>query len=132
MKDFEKLSLPLQSEKKQVSLDEKRVASFEKAFRSNSKSIPPTIGIFALGNMFELLNQFEIDWTKLLHISQSFDYHQKLPIPCNLQVQTSLIRYRHRNSQHWLSFESKIKTCEKQELLISAKSSIIIMDPSGE
>ena len=107
-------------------MDQAKVDQFHKAFKDQTKYTPPTIMALAMKGIFQLLNQFQIDWKNLLHASQSFTYHESLLIPSKLHAETKLVTLRFKAQMHWLAFVSEVKTEADQKLLITSKSLLMI------
>jgi len=120
--------LPICSSIFEFEINQKLVDQFQKAFRMPSSRVPPTLGVRALTCMFELLNQLEVDWMKLLHVQQDFEYLGSLNLPCQVRAQAILERYRKRASSHWLNFTTNIHEASSDDLLLRSHSTILISE----
>jgi len=123
--------LPLYSSVFEFEINQKLVDGFQKSFRTSSRQIPPTLGVRALTCMFELLNRLEVDWMKLLHVQQDFEYLDSLHLPCQVRSQAILERYRKRATSHWLNFTTNIYEVSSNNLLLRSHSTILIAETGG-
>ncbi|MDB5038876.1 MAG: hypothetical protein JWQ35_2404 [Bacteriovoracaceae bacterium] len=82
----------------------------------------------SMKGVFEFLNEFEIDWRKLLHATQSFTYHSPIKIPLEAISETKLADVKFRNSIHWLSFETQVKDKATSKPLITSKSLLLVRE----
>lgn len=102
------------------------LAAYNKAFRYNGSSFPMTLPSAALTGMFELIDQFEIDWKRLLHTYQCFEYFEKFEVGMELHCQCALVKYRHRAGAHWLDFETELKKLGSESVAGKAQSRIMV------
>lgn len=118
---------PLNAEPYEIRFDQELVKKFEKAFRSGSHSIPPTIGAIALQGAFHIINNtLKADWKKLLHVSQTFEYLKPIQLPMTLKTQTTLKEVKTRAQMHFLNFEITLTDTMTGEPIMNSKSTIIV------
>lgn len=118
---------PLVAESYDINFDQDLANRFQKAFRSSSTSVPPTIGAVALKGAFRILNEdLKADWRKLLHVSQTFEYTKPLELPITLKAQTTLKEIKTRAQMHFLSFEISLLDSKNGEKVMNSKSTIIV------
>lgn len=127
MIDLSDSKTPIESKETDFMLTEDVVENFRKAFRWSSPSLPPSFAARAFVGMFEILNRLEVDWKKLLHISQSFTYQQKIELGQDVKAKSFLKRWKKRGNVHWLHFESQLKSPSGENLL-TAESLIMVED----
>lgn len=127
MIDLSDSKTPIESKETDFMLTEEVVENFRKAFRWSSSSLPPSFAARAFVGMFEILNRLEVDWKKLLHISQSFTYQQKIELGQDVKAKSFLKRWKKRGNVHWLHFESQLKSPSGENLL-TAESLIMVED----
>lgn len=127
MIDLSDSKTPIESKETDFMLTEEVVENFRKAFRWSSPSLPPSFAARAFVGMFEILNRLEVDWKKLLHISQSFTYQQKIELGQDVKAKSFLKRWKKRGNVHWLHFESQLKSPSGENLL-TAESLIMVED----
>lgn len=126
MRTIDPEELPISAKPQDFRIDQALCESFYKAFRFESKEMPPTVGVKSLTGMFELLRAFEVDWSKLLHISQKFEYHKNFELPREVRSQAKLIKHRKRAQANWLNFETTIHCKKTNELLMSSISVVMV------
>jgi hypothetical protein len=118
---------PLSAEPYEIRFDQELVQKFAKAFRSNSQSLPPTIGAIALQGAFHIINNtLKADWRKLLHVSQTFEYLKPIQLPMTLKTQTTLKEIKTRAQMHFLNFEIRLTDSRTGEPMMNSKSTIIV------
>ena len=127
MIDLSDSKTPLESKETDFILTEEVVDNFRKAFRWSSPSLPPSFAARAFVGMFEILNRLEVDWKKLLHISQSFTYQKKIEVGQDMKAKSFLKRWKKRGNVHWLHFESQLKSPSGENFL-TAESLIMVED----
>lgn len=120
--------LPYSSKEFKFHLDSDIISRFHKAFRWNTSSIPPTLAARAFVGMFDLLNFLEVDWKKLLHTSQSFEYLAPLEEGQELLAQSKLVKWRKRSGMHWLQFDSLLSDTQNSRVLLRGQSLILVED----
>ena len=128
MRAPEKSELPLRAAPFDFRLDENRRELFCKAFRSQSSALPPTWGAMALKGVFEIVEELEVDWRRLLHATQSFTYGQTPTLPCSAKAQTELLDCRYRAATHWLQFVTEVRDADSNALLLTSKTLILVKD----
>jgi hypothetical protein len=118
---------PLSAEPYEIRFDQELVHKFSKSFRSDSPSIPPTIGAIALQGAFQIINHtLKADWRKLLHVSQTFEYLKPIQLPMTLKTQTTLKEIKTRAQMHFLNFEISLSDNQTGEPIMTSKSTIIV------
>ncbi len=118
---------PLIAEPYEIRFDQELVQKFAKAFRSDSPSLPPTIGAIALQGAFHIINNtLNADWRKLLHVSQTFEYLKPIQLPMTLKTQTTLKEIKTRAQMHFLNFEISLTDSKTGEPMMNSKSTIIV------
>lgn len=127
MIDLSDSKVSLESKKTEFILSEEVLQNFRKAFRWTSSSIPPSFAARAFVGMFEILNRLEVDWKKLLHVSQSFSYQKKIEMGQEMKAQSFLKRWKKRGNIYWLHFENQL-TSASGETLLTAESLIMVED----
>lgn len=126
MIDFKTLELPLDSSESQFELDPKTIEDFRKCFQMKESVVPLTVTCKSFSGLFELFERIEVDFRRLLHISQTFEYHRPLRETEQLNSKTKLIRSRERGDVTWLSFESRLWDQDCEQPVVSAYSTILV------
>jgi hypothetical protein len=121
-----KEDLPLEVEPEKFSVTQATTCLFHKAFRDKKDYFPPTLAATALKGMFNLLNRMQVDWKKLLHATQSFEYHSKIPLPCEILARTQLTDIKLRAGIYWMSFEIRLFGLSDNELYVTSRSLILV------
>lgn len=126
MRRLSSTEVPIELEPEIFHFDENIVRLFNQAFHRKSSTPPLSLTARALSGMFKILNELEVDWKKLLHVSQRFDYYENISIPGDYQSITKLTRYRERAGSAWLSFEIELRGLDTQDLLVKSSSQIMV------
>lgn len=126
MKIPEKSELPIVAPLQTLELSAESIAAFHRAFQSSSKSIPWTYGAKALQGVFHIVNELQVDWRHLLHATQSFQVHSTLKLNQKLISEARLLDCRVRAGMAWLQFEILLKESQSSEILMTAKSLIMV------
>ena len=118
---------PVMAEPYDLVIDQALIEKFQRAFRSTSTTIPPTVGAVALRGAFQIINDvLKADWKKLLHVSQTFEYLKPLRTPMSLQTTTVLKEIKTRAQMHFLSFEIVLTDQQSAAVVMTSKSTIIV------
>jgi hypothetical protein len=128
MQIHSKESLPLKSPSFSFELDEAKVAKFKSAFKSSSKAVPPTATAMMMKGVFDLIQDFKVDWKHLLHATQSYQYIKPLELPTRLRAESSLMDHRFRAGIHWLNFETPIYQHDEKEPSVVCKTLIMVKE----
>lgn len=124
-----KNELPLVADPIIFEIDDKKVKSFQTAFRQpECTSLPPTWASVGLQGIFALLNQLNVDWKKLLHATQKFEYGIKPSVPFSAKSETRLTDIKYRGQIYWLSFEGIITENYSNEKLVQSKTLILVRE----
>ncbi len=124
-----KEDLPISADPIEFEIDQARIDLFQKSFRNTkSQSLPPTWGAVGLQGIFALLNRFEVDWKKLLHATQKFEYGEKPSIPFPARSETKLVDVKYRAQIYWLSFEGTISDQRSSSILVKTKTLILVRE----
>lgn len=126
MRQLSSKEVPIELEPEVFHFDENIVRLFNQAFHRKNSNPPLSLGARALSGMFKILNELEVDWKKLLHVSQRFDYYEKISIPGDYQSITRLTRYRERAGSAWLSFEIDLCSLDSKKVLVKSSSQIMV------
>ena len=126
MISIESGELPISWPDIQFTLDRTLADQFSEVFQMPKGSSPLTMSCGAFAGMFKLLDQFQVDWLRLLHIQQKFEYKEAIELPCPVRAQSSLVRIRSRGGMTWLSFENILWDQSKTKALIVSESTILI------
>lgn len=116
MREIDPNSLPIQSKEIVMEIDPARITRFNALLGRKKSDAPLTLGAISLPGVFEILNQLEVDWSKLLHISQKFEFENHDPQPKQMKAVSRLKRHRFRAGSHWLQFETEIELGESKIL----------------
>lgn len=122
----EKSALPLISPDRSLFFDKNLIKPFNEAFGSPEESIPPTWSAIALQSIFDLLNQLQVDWKKLLHATQRFEYLSNPQIASALICKTQLTDIKLRGGIYWLNFESVCLEKESSYEIVKSKTLILV------
>ena len=126
MIDLQSLKLPHAHQAISFTLDRKLADTYGHVFELGNNKWPLTMSSGAFAGMFKLLHQFEVDWTRLLHVGQSFEYRQSFELPCPVHALSQLAKVRSRAGMHWLTFENLLWDAPMKNILIYAQSTILI------
>ncbi len=107
-------------------LDQKLADQFASVFEIPAGGKPLTMTCGAFAGMFKLLDQFQVEWNRLLHVQQSFEYREAFDLPCPVKAESSLVKLRERGGMKWLTFENILWNEARTKILILAESTIII------
>jgi len=118
---------PVLAEPYELIIDQALIEKFQRAFRSTSSAVPPTVGAVALRGAFQIINEIlKADWKKLLHVSQTFEYMKPLKTPMALQTTTVLKEIKTRAQMHFLNFEIVLTERQSATVVMTSKSTIIV------
>jgi len=109
MRQIDSNTLPIESEEIVMEIDPGHIARFNNLLGRKNTNAPLTLGAISLPGVFEILNKLEVDWSKLLHISQKFEFDNHDPHPKRMKAVSRLKRHRFRAGSHWLQFETEIQ-----------------------
>jgi hypothetical protein len=124
-----KEELPISADPLELEIDQARIDLFQKSFKNtHSQHLPPTWGAVGLQGIFALLNRFEVDWKKLLHATQKFEYGEKPSIPFSAKSETKLVDVKYRAQIYWLSFEGTISDQRSNSILVKTKTLILVRE----
>jgi hypothetical protein len=126
MISIESGELPISWPDIEFTLDQDLANQFCEVFQMPIGLSPLTMSCGAFQGMFKLLDQFQVDWLRLLHIQQNFEYKEAIELPCPVRAQSSLVRIRSRGGMTWLSFENILWDQSKTKALIVSESTILI------
>lgn len=126
MRSIESHELPISWPAIPCMLDQALADQFCALFQMPPGGQPLTMSCSAFSGMFKLLDAFEVNWLRLLHVQQSFHYLQPIDLPTRALAQSSLVRIRSRAGMIWLTFENVLWDEPKQHQLIVAESTILI------
>jgi len=125
----EKSDLPLKAKTQEIEMGPDLFEKFHKSFLSqDDKNIPATYGCVALSGVFEIVNSLKVDWTKLLHGSQSFEYLSWPQFPVKCQAQASLIDCKIRAGLVWLQFETMLTEKKSGNAFLKSKTLIMVKE----
>jgi hypothetical protein len=127
MIDLPESEVAIESQETDFVLTSEIVDQFKQAFRWTAAGIPPSFAARAFSGMFEILNRLEVDWKKLLHVSQKFEYIVAISLDEEMKAQSFLKKWKKRGSIHWLHFENQLKTKDGQ-VRLKAESLIMVED----
>lgn len=120
--------LPIIGEDIHFILDQKLADEFSTIFEQNAGSQPLTMSCGAFRGMFKLLDEFQVNWLKLLHVHQSFEYRESFELPVEVCAESRLSKLRRRGGMTWLTFENLLWKKDRSNLLIFAESSLIVQN----
>lgn len=120
--------IPVRAREYRFKLSPEIIERFRSAFAWRSSSIPPTVVARAFTGMFELLNEMQVDWKKLLHTSQSFEYLAPIEENQELTARTQLVKLKKRGTTYWLQFESSLTESESGKDILKAQATILVED----
>lgn len=124
-----KEQLPISSDSLVVDIDHAKVALFQKSFgQDNSSQLPMTWGAIGLQGIFQILNNIQVDWKKLLHATQKFEYGEKPGIPFRAISSAQLIDIKFRAQIYWLSFEATMRDEKTNNVLVKSKTLILVRE----
>lgn len=124
----EKSSLPLCAEDILLTIDESKLQEFHTAFKDRLRYMPPTLMAMAMKGVFDLINQMQVDWKRLLHATQSFTYVKPIQVPSQVRAKAKLLDLKYRAQTHWLQFEIQVLDENSKDLLVTARTLILVKD----
>ncbi len=132
MRAIQTSDLPIHSRDIEFTLDQALADQFCEVFEQEKGSQPLTMSCGAFRGMFQLLDDFEVNWLRLLHIQQSFEYREFYELPCPVVATSSLVKFRERAGMKWLTFENILRSQDRSKILIYAESTILIQSEKPE
>ena len=124
------MSLPIGTEVTVIAppLGKKRVELFRDATESHKKNLPTLATIFRVPE-FQLLDRLQIDWKKLLHAEQCYEYHVDLNLDQPTKVSTKLTNIRTRKTgKGSMTFIETRSEIHQKELCVVALTNFVIVD----
>lgn len=127
MKALDESDFPIKHQMK-LEFTEADVKAFQNVLHQQSSAIPPTLWVKALKGVFALIDELQIDWRKLLHVSQRFEYRNPLPIPVKVNSEARLVRMKSRAGAKWLYFENELTAVGSTDVGVFVEALIVVQD----
>ncbi len=109
-----------------------RSKQFTEATRSiHCSSWLPTLATIFRDAEFQWLDKLQVDWHRLLHAEQKYDFHAPLPLDAACTVESKIVAIRTRKSSAgsmtFIELETKIFTTQ---LCVTALSNFVVREPA--